>query len=48
VRILTEELGNANETINFLSSLTGQNPAMINKNLGRAGVGAGAASGSAS
>ena len=37
VKILTEELANANETINFLSSLTGQNPAMINKNLGRVG-----------
>ena len=36
VRILTEELANANETINFLSSLTGQNPQMIGKNLGKA------------
>lgn len=35
VRILTEELSNANETINFLSSLTGKNPQMIGKNLGR-------------
>ena len=26
VKILTEELANANETISFLSSITGQNP----------------------
>lgn len=36
VKILTEELANANETINFLSSLTGQNPQMIGRNLNRA------------
>lgn len=35
IKILTEELANANETINFLSSLTGQNPQMIGRNLGR-------------
>jgi hypothetical protein len=29
VRLLTEELANANETISFLSSLTGQNPTLI-------------------
>ena len=35
VKILTEELANANETIAFLSSLTGQNPAMVGKNISR-------------
>ena len=40
VRILTEELANANETINFLSSLTGQNPQMIKGNLGKAAAAA--------
>ena len=39
VKILTEELANANETINFLSSLTGQNPQMIGRNLGGANGG---------
>ena len=37
VKLLTEELTNANETISFLSSITGQNPATIAKNLGRLG-----------
>lgn len=45
VKILTEELANANETINFLSSLTGQNPSMIGKNLGRVVPGGGIAGG---
>ena len=40
MRLLTEELANANETISFLSSLTGQNPNMIKSNLGQvAGTG---------
>jgi hypothetical protein len=33
VKLLTEELANANETISFLSSITGQNPALIKKNI---------------
>ena len=33
VRLLTEELANANETISFLSSITGQNPLLIKKNI---------------
>ena len=36
VKILTEELANANETINFLSSLTGKDPASIKNNLNSA------------
>ena len=31
--MLTEELFNANETISFLSSITGQNPGLIKKNI---------------
>ena len=38
---MIEELANANETINFLSSLTGKNPQMIKNNIGGAGQGAG-------
>jgi len=34
VRILTEELAKANETISFLTSVTGQNPDIIKRNLG--------------
>ena len=45
VKILTEELANANETINFLSSLTGKNPQMIKNNIGGAGQGAGSGGG---
>jgi hypothetical protein len=30
---LTDELANANETISFLSSITGQNPQLIRKNI---------------
>lgn len=33
VKLLTEELANTNETISFLSSITGQNPALIKKNI---------------
>ena len=33
VKLLTEELFNANETISFLSSITGKNPALIKKNI---------------
>ena len=33
VRILTDELSNANETINWLSSLTGQNPSTVRRNI---------------
>lgn len=36
VRSLTEELGKANETISFLTSVTGQNPNLIKQNLERA------------
>lgn len=32
--MLTDELIKANETISFLSSLTGQNPNLIRNNLG--------------
>lgn len=31
--MLTEELFNANETISFLSSITGQNPGLVKKNI---------------
>jgi len=31
---LTDELSKANKTIQFLSSLTGQNPDLIKRNLG--------------
>ena len=37
VKLLTEELANANETISFLSSLTGKNPNTISKNLSKVG-----------
>jgi hypothetical protein len=30
---LTEELSKANQTIDFLSSITGQNPDLVKKNL---------------
>ena len=43
VKILTEELANANETINFLSSLTGKNPQMIKNNIGGGAGGGGGA-----
>ena len=39
VKILTEELANANETINFLSSLTGQNPQAVARNIAGGGSG---------
>ena len=41
VRILTEELANANETIAFLSSLTGKNPALVKQNINRIRQGGG-------
>lgn len=31
--MLTEELFNANQTISFLSAITGQNPGLIKKNI---------------
>lgn len=34
VAALTDELSKANETIGFLSSITGQNPDLIKRNLG--------------
>lgn len=33
VALLTEELSKANQTIDFLSSITGQNPDLVKKNL---------------
>jgi len=35
--MLTEELFKANETISFLSSLTGQNPELVKANLNQIG-----------
>lgn len=37
MRNLTEELAKANETINFLTSVTGQDPSMIKRHLEGAG-----------
>ena len=33
VKLLTEELAKANETIDFLSSVTGKNPGLIKQNI---------------
>ena len=38
MRILTDELSNANETIEWLSSLTGQNKNTVRRNIGQSGV----------